>query len=78
MKVTPRFQKQRSLWHAVIWSTTYIIWGVRNSVIYNGKKADQVDLCLEVQVLTFFWFMHRAKKFMASWHEWCTTPQEFW
>lgn len=42
------YKRQKDRWQAVVWTTAYVIWRIRNSVIFNNKKTNHIDLCAEV------------------------------
>lgn len=68
-------RNQRCLWQAMVWSTAYIIWSMRNKVIFEGKKTRQINLCVEVQLLSFFWIKNRKKGLNISCSSWCLFPE---
>lgn len=63
---------KKELLETAIWSMAYIIWSIRNKVVFENKKAIYIDLCAEVQVRSFFWIRHRVKKLNISWSSWCS------
>lgn len=66
--------RQRLIYQAVIWSTTYMIRRMRNNVIFKGRKSHSFDLFYEVQVLSFFWIRYKDKFFEVSWQIWYSDP----
>ncbi|KAJ9565965.1 LOW QUALITY PROTEIN: hypothetical protein OSB04_001931 [Centaurea solstitialis] len=60
----------------VIYTFLWVIWKARNSKVFSDA-SHRLDNCLfaEIQALSFFWLMHRGRKWNAlSWNSWCCDP----
>ncbi|KAD6452957.1 hypothetical protein E3N88_07662 [Mikania micrantha] len=56
--------------HAIILTTIWSIWKMRNDAVFNRRKSSHQKIFKEIQALSFFWVKHRAKWETLSWEDW--------
>lgn len=67
---------QKLSWQAVLWSIMYLIWNIRDKVVFKNSAISHQLIGDEVQMLLYFWMIHRSKGSISSLVEWQTNPAE--
>lgn len=60
-----------------IYTCLWIIWKIRNDVIFRGKDVKELDyIPMQLAGMSFFWIKHRSKERKTSlqWMEWNESP----
>ncbi|XP_071713962.1 uncharacterized protein [Rutidosis leptorrhynchoides] len=58
----------KSIWQAVIWSTTYLIWKNRNQKVFSNKSWNTPMALNEIQIKSYEWVAKRCKVKSLDWH----------
>jgi hypothetical protein len=58
------------IWHAVVW----VIWKVRNDLIFNNKSITEEEVVDLVKVSAWRWFLGRLTKHPCLLYEWNHEP----
>ncbi|XP_071736869.1 uncharacterized protein [Rutidosis leptorrhynchoides] len=67
----------KSIWQAVIWSCSYLIWKNRNQKVFANKSWNTPMTLNEIQIKSFEWVAKRCKSKSIDWHTWLHNPQVF-
>ncbi|XP_071738733.1 uncharacterized protein [Rutidosis leptorrhynchoides] len=60
----------KSIWQAVIWSTSYLIWKNRNQNVFSNKSWNTPMALNEIQIKSYEWVVKRCKAKSLDWHIW--------
>ncbi|XP_057432167.1 uncharacterized protein LOC130724918 [Lotus japonicus] len=67
--------RDKKLGEIVIWmATTWLIWLLRNRVIFQAGEIDVTNILELIQVKVWQWLRAKVKKFTYSWYEWKMNP----
>jgi hypothetical protein len=58
------------VWHSVVW----VLWNVRNNLIFNSVVKNYIDIVEDVKVLSWKWSVDRLKVTPSLYYEWCWDP----
>lgn len=47
-------KNQKLVWQAVLWSTMYVIWNIRNKVVFENSTMSYRSIVDEVQIFSYF------------------------
>jgi len=61
------------IWYAVIW----MIWKMRNDIIFNSKVCGVDELVGKIKVISWHWSINRLKIASCLFYEWCWNPREW-
>ncbi|XP_071727171.1 uncharacterized protein [Rutidosis leptorrhynchoides] len=67
----------KSIWQAVVWTCSYLIWKNRNQKVFSNKSWNVPMAINEIQVKSFEWIAKRCKNKIIDWHNWLHNPQTF-
>ncbi|XP_071708422.1 uncharacterized protein [Rutidosis leptorrhynchoides] len=67
----------KSIWKAVIWVTSYLIWKNRNQKVFANKSWNTPMALNEIQIKSYQWIAKRCKAKSMDWHTWLHNPQGF-
>ena len=71
--VIPNLSSQ--LWQAVIWSSGYWIWKVRNERVFKGKVSSINKIVQDIKLKSFEWITRRSRKSSGiDWQQWIIDP----
>jgi hypothetical protein len=59
-----------TVWNVMIW----MIWKVRNGIIFNNVVVDVVELVESIKLLSWCWSMNRLKIASCLYYKWCWNP----
>ncbi|GKF50057.1 RNA-directed DNA polymerase, eukaryota, reverse transcriptase zinc-binding domain protein [Tanacetum coccineum] len=63
------------LWQAVIWTSGYYIWKVRNERVFKNKVSSINKIVQDIQLKSFEWITRRSrKKIRIEWQQWISDP----
>ncbi|GKB91655.1 reverse transcriptase domain, reverse transcriptase zinc-binding domain protein, partial [Tanacetum coccineum] len=63
------------LWQAVIWTSGYFIWKMRNERIFKGKVSSITKIVQDIQLKRFEWITRRTRNSSEfDWHQWIGEP----
>ncbi|KAD3067773.1 hypothetical protein E3N88_35653 [Mikania micrantha] len=62
-------KKWKNTIHAVIVTTLWSIWKIRNKIIFESKSLSTNNLFEEIKTLSFLWVKNRAKFGSLSWEQ---------
>ncbi|XP_071689109.1 uncharacterized protein [Rutidosis leptorrhynchoides] len=65
----------KSIWQAVMWSCSYLIWTNRNQKVFSNKCWNVPVALNEIQVKSYEWIAKRCKNKSIDWHNWLHNPQ---
>ncbi|KAL8267528.1 hypothetical protein R6Q59_004872 [Mikania micrantha] len=63
--------RRKEAFHAVILTSIWCIWKLRNEKIFKGKRAAIPGLLEEIKPLSFLWVKNRARWNELTWEDWC-------
>ncbi|XP_071738627.1 uncharacterized protein [Rutidosis leptorrhynchoides] len=63
------------IWQAIEWICVYYIWKIRNDKVFHGKTWSIPVALSEIQIKSFEWVGHRAKKKKFDWLTWLNDPR---
>ncbi|XP_071694711.1 uncharacterized protein [Rutidosis leptorrhynchoides] len=66
-----------TIWQAVTWITSYLIWKNRNTMVFQGKCWNAPVALNEIQVISFDWISRRLKGISIDWYTWLTNPNSY-
>jgi hypothetical protein len=58
------------VWHTALW----LIWKVRNDVIFNNVAKNALECAEDIKVLSWKWSAHKLKISPCLYYEWCWDP----
>ncbi|XP_071739167.1 uncharacterized protein [Rutidosis leptorrhynchoides] len=67
MLITTSSNLGNTLWQAVKWVCSYVIWKTRNNVVFKNKVWDPPKILAEVQTMSFGWISKRQKRISLEW-----------
>ncbi|XP_071713354.1 uncharacterized protein [Rutidosis leptorrhynchoides] len=63
------------MWQAIEWICVYYIWKIWNDKVFHGKTWSIPGSLSEIQIKSFEWVGHRAKKKKFDWLTWLNDPR---
>ncbi|XP_022014307.1 uncharacterized protein LOC110913795 [Helianthus annuus] len=57
--------------HAIILTTCWSLWKLRNDVVFSGIRVDISRLWADIKATSFLWIKNRAKMHTLDWSNWC-------
>ncbi|GKA74058.1 reverse transcriptase domain, reverse transcriptase zinc-binding domain protein [Tanacetum coccineum] len=65
------------LWQAVIWTTGYFIWKMRNERVFKGKVSSVTKIVQDIQIKSFEWINRRSRNSsVIDWQQWIREPSK--
>ncbi|GJV86471.1 reverse transcriptase domain, reverse transcriptase zinc-binding domain protein [Tanacetum coccineum] len=74
--VIPRYSSH--LWQAVIWTSIYFIWNIRNELVFNRKVSSVTKIVQDIQLKSFEWITKRMRNSSEiDWNQWIREPLKY-
>ncbi|KAJ0911011.1 putative RNA-directed DNA polymerase [Helianthus annuus] len=70
-KHSTKTSRTKNMIHAIILTTCWHLWNLRNEVIFSGRRVDISRLLADIKAKSFLWIKHRAKISDLEWAKWC-------
>ncbi|GKB77483.1 reverse transcriptase domain, reverse transcriptase zinc-binding domain protein, partial [Tanacetum coccineum] len=71
--VIPKYSSH--LWQAVIWTSGYFIWKMRNERVFKRKVSSVTKIVQDIQVKSFEWITRRTRNSSEiDWQQWIREP----
>ncbi|XP_076882090.1 uncharacterized protein LOC143530431 [Bidens hawaiensis] len=64
-------RRKAKVLHAIILTTCWCIWKLRNELIFDNKSVNLSKIMEDIKALSYLWIKYRSPFSSISWKDWC-------